>query len=678
MSSNQSSSAQFRGQHLLPSAVSPTTKMVSFLNLVHQELSSSLDYEKTIQRLGKLAVPVLADLFMIDALNDEGRIETLAIFNQDQKSLQTALQLRKEQPISLKATHGIGKVLRTGLAEFFPNLEPEVIKKLYPKSSHFRAAIATKPLSMIITPVKTRNKIFGAFTFVTNQQSNRKYSDIDLSIAQDFAHSAALALHNADLFSETQQVSLRYEHLFRGINEAVIILNNKGKIIEANPTAQKMLSISERDFGNQSLNQFCSHKNQAHPTIFGQLQNHRTWQTELYLRSKNKQLFYVELRAQKILLPKETIYSVVLHDLTESKRTFETNARLAAIIASSDEAIIGLSLSHTVTSWNKGAEKTFGYLASEVIGKQINFIYPKHLQHELLHFSKIVKDGQSIDHFQTQRLHKNGKLIDISISISPIRDANGQIIGTSTISRDITERLKIEKRKDEFLSVASHELKTPITSIKAYAQILEKYFIDQDKSKCMVISKKMNRQIDRLSQLVYDLLDISKIELGQMQLNYEKVCLYDLLKEAVADMQAFAKQRITLVGRRYAPICADAYRVDQVMINLLTNAIKYSPSSKEIKVSQKKIGRQLQVSIQDFGIGIDPKHFDQIFSRFYRIEGKDSDSYGGLGLGLYISHQIIQRHGGSMWVESSLGKGSTFYFTLQIDKKCEELKDNQK
>lgn len=675
MSSSISSSAQPRGQHLLPSAVSPTTKMVAFLNFVHQELSSSLDYDKTIQRLGKLAVPVLADMFMIDALGDDGQVQVLAIVNQNRQSLKVARQLRKEQPISLEATHGIGKVLRTGIVEFYPALSPAVIKKLYPKSNHFRAAIATKPLSMIIAPVKTRDKIYGTFTFVTNQQSNRKYSAIDLSIAQDFAHSAALSLQNAHLFSETQKVSRRYEHLFRGINEAVVILNNEGLFIDANPSAQKLLGISNQDLRMWKISDFCPDKKNNKPSIFSNLQNHQAWNSELYLKSKRGQIVFVDLRAQKIILPKETIYSLVLHDLTESKQAFETNARLAAIISSSDEAIIGLSLTRLVTSWNKGAEKTYGYRASEVIGKDISFIYPKDRLHELDYFSKTVKDGQSIDHFQTQRIRKDGRLIDISISISPIRDTDGHIIGTSTIARDISERLKIERRKDEFLSVASHELKTPVTSIKAYAQILEKYFISQEESKCLLISKRMNRQIDRLSQLVYDLLDVSKIELGQMKFNYEKVGLYDLLKESVDDMQAFTKHHIKLIGKTFPPVCADAYRVSQVMTNLLTNAIKYSPPTKDIIVSLNKVDDQLQVSVQDFGIGIDSVHFNQIFQRFYRVDGKDSDSYGGLGLGLYISHQIIKRQGGKMWVESTLGKGSTFYFTLQMNKKCEDIKD---
>ncbi len=237
--------------------------------------------------------------------------------------------------------------------------------------------------------------------------------------------------------------------------------------------------------------------------------------------------------------------------------------------------------------------------------------------------------------------------------------------GVVMSSANITELKKLEKQKEEFIGIASHELKTPVTSVKAYAQILHKRFSDRGDEISAGLLDKMNLQIDRLTKLIRELLDTTRMEGGTLSFNMEKISIDALVAEVVEEMQRISStHKIRIVGESGTSVYADKDRTSQVLVNLISNAVKYSPDSTEVTVEVVRKEKMVKVAIKDLGIGIPIDDQLKIFDRFYRVGGISGSTFGGLGLGLFISKEIIERQGGHIWVDSEEGKGSVFSFTL--------------
>lgn len=376
------------------------------------------------------------------------------------------------------------------------------------------------------------------------------------------------------------------------------------------------------------------------------------------------------------IIPNLSPYS--LSSISENSQAIaeQKQAILAAIITTSDDAIVSKTLQGIITSWNPSAERMFGYSEAEAVGRHITLIIPPdRIKEEEYIIGEIVK-GNRIDHFETIRLSKDGRNIPISVSISPIIDSTGTIIGASKIARDISEQRaareenarlfaevqSLNEKKDEFIGLASHELKTPLTSINGYLQIISGMITDE---KAVKFLHKTQLQVKKLSALVSDLLDVSKIEAGKLQITREAFDINQVLVDAIELIgygnKSHAIKRITPTGALI--VTGDAHRVEQVIINLLTNAIRYSPGANKIEVGLTREANEVIVWVKDSGIGIPVDKQQDIFTRFYRVDN-DNPTISGLGIGLYLSREIIMRHGGRIWAESEPGKGSTFFFSL--------------
>lgn len=230
---------------------------------------------------------------------------------------------------------------------------------------------------------------------------------------------------------------------------------------------------------------------------------------------------------------------------------------------------------------------------------------------------------------------------------------------------DITEKKNLDRQKDDFISIASHELKTPVTSMKIYAQILQKHpLITSDKKAADMLSK-MDTQMNRLSELVASFLHVYKLRTRQIRLHKKHFDLVALVAEIVANFQyTVTSHTVEQVGDKRLKVFADRDRINQVLVNLISNAIKYSPDADKVDVSVSKTGTSAEVAVSDYGMGIPEEEQSRIYERFFRAKGKKEGKIPGLGLGLFISSEIIKQHNGRLWVESAEGKGSTFRFTL--------------
>jgi PAS domain S-box-containing protein len=364
----------------------------------------------------------------------------------------------------------------------------------------------------------------------------------------------------------------------------------------------------------------------------------------------------------------------------------EPAAHLAAIIQSSDDAIVSKDLNGVILSWNPAAERIFGYAADEVIGKSIQIIIPEDRRAEEIEVLAKVSAGAGVDHYETIRRRKDGSLIDISLTVSPIRNSTGKIVGASKVARDITERKRLAQAehahlirertfqteanriKDQFLATLSHELRTPLNAIIGWAEmLLAGNLNDQEAALGLrTIERNARAQI----QLVDDLLDVGRITSGKMRLHIQAVDLVDIAKSAMDIVRPSATaKKIKLTGEWKRPelfVQGDPDRLQQVAWNLLSNAIKFTAArgQVDVRVEPDSEGNACLI-VEDSGAGIADRFLPHVFDRFRQQDGSLTRTHGGLGLGLAIVRQIVELHGGSVDVESTgEGKGSTFTVLL--------------
>ena len=351
----------------------------------------------------------------------------------------------------------------------------------------------------------------------------------------------------------------------------------------------------------------------------------------------------------------------------ELRQADERSAKLAAIVESSDDAIIGKNLDGIVTSWNRGARQIFGYTEEEILGQSILKLIPEDLQHEEPIILQQLRNGQKIDHYETIRRTADGRLINVSLTISPIRDSEGRVTGVSKIARDITEQKRNEERKNDFIGMASHELKTPLTSLTALVQVLQKKLKDTNDPFIPQALDKVNLQTKKMSSLINGFLNISRLESGKLEMLKEPFDLSELISEQLDEIKLTVNSHtFTFDPATPVTVEADREKIGSVISNLLSNAVKYSPRGKLVNISCTLQNDEAQVSVADEGMGIRPQDLPRIFDRYYRSDSEHTRHISGFGVGLYLSAEIIRRHEGRIWVESEKGKGSTFYFALPV------------
>jgi PAS domain S-box-containing protein len=387
-------------------------------------------------------------------------------------------------------------------------------------------------------------------------------------------------------------------------------------------------------------------------------------------QARQFEVFYPALNKwfESKLYPTPEGLTIFSRDITERKQAEADLARYAAIVTSSDDAIVSKTLDGIITNWNAAAERMFGYTAAEAIGQPITLIIPPELHQEEVDILGKLRRGVRIQHYETVRVRKDGTKVAVSLSISPIKDSAGNILGAAKIARDITDRLELERRKDEFIGMASHELKTPITSLKGFTQLLSRMVAQQAIQEAVPLLTRMDAQVDRLTKLIDELLDVSKIQAGRVDYEEEPVDFAALLRETVELLQVSSPTHTLLIeGAHHAWVLGDKDHLRQMLTNLITNAVKYSPQATKVDLSLRVSHTTVTLRVRDYGVGIPKAYQKHIFGRFYRVPGRQQ-AFSGLGLGLYITHEIVKRHGGEITLESEEGKGSTFIVSLPLNK----------
>jgi len=361
-------------------------------------------------------------------------------------------------------------------------------------------------------------------------------------------------------------------------------------------------------------------------------------------------------------------------DITDLKLASETRAMLGAIVDSSDDAIVSKTLDGIIQSWNQGAQRLFGYTPAEVIGKSINMLIPPELQPEERSILERLRRGERIDHFETVRIAKDGRRLDISLTVSPVRDVTGRIVGASKVARDISDRKRLEqemlendRRKDEFLATLAHELRNPLAPIRNSLEIMKRAGGNPSLVEQARIT--MDRQVAQMERLIEDLLDISRITRNRLELRNQTVDLASVVQHAVEGCRPLAEaagHEVT-VALPSEPIYlhGDPVRLAQVFGNLLNNACKYTPPDGRIALTVERQGDDVLVSVKDNGSGISPEALPFIFDMFTQGDRTLEHSQSGLGIGLTLVKQIVELHHGEVQARSDgLGRGSEFQVRL--------------
>nr|WP_228052226.1 response regulator [Nodosilinea sp. LEGE 07298] len=365
-------------------------------------------------------------------------------------------------------------------------------------------------------------------------------------------------------------------------------------------------------------------------------------------------------------------------------------SQLAAIVEFSEDAIISKTLDGRITSWNAGAEALFGYGAEEVIGCPGAILISADHSIEEPETLEKIRHGERVNHYETVRRHKDGTLIDVSLTISPIRDKAGQIIGASKIARDITgfkqaeaalQQAKIaaetaSQAKSEFLATMSHEIRTPMNGVIGMTGLLLDTALTPQQQD---FAKTIRRSGDALLTIINDILDFSKIESNKLELERQPFSLRACLEEVLDLLAPQATEKtieLACLIEADVPerIIGDVTRVRQILVNLLGNAVKFTEVGEvTLTVTAQPIAterprtHELQFAVKDTGIGIPADRIDRLFQSFSQVDASTTRRYGGTGLGLAISNRLTKMMNGKMWVESEVGAGSTFFFTIQVE-----------
>jgi PAS domain S-box-containing protein len=477
-------------------------------------------------------------------------------------------------------------------------------------------------------------------------------------------------------------------------DDAIISKDLRGIIRSWNAGAERLFGYTAAEAVGQPVTMlFPPGREDEEPRILARVaRGERVEHYETIRRRKDGTLIEVSLSISPIKDHSGRVVgaSKIARDLGERRHADETAAYLAAIVSSSTDAIVGKTLDGIIRSWNGAAERLFGYSADEAIGRPITILIPAARLAEEEEVLERIRRGDPVEHYETVRVRKDGSEVEVSLTISPVRNAAGVVIGASKIARDITQRKQDEKErasllareqearaeaeaanraKDEFLATLSHELRTPLNAILGWGHVL-----NRGRSDPQIVDRALEtimRSARQQAQLVEDLLDLSSIISGRFRLNPRPVDLVAVLTAALESVRPAVHAKRIRIETQFDPsvgaVAGDPGRLEQVFWNLLSNAVKFTPSGGTIRVQLEAEPSRATVTVSDTGIGIAPGVLPVIFERFRQGDSSITRAHGGLGLGLAIVRQLVELHGGTVEAASpGEGRGSTFKVSLPI------------
>ncbi len=511
-----------------------------FLADASAALAESLDYETTLQRIARLAVPRVADWCSVEIADVDGIPHLLALAHVDPEKVALAHEHRRRYPADPDAPYGAAAAIRTGRSQLLHEISDASLVAGAQDAEHLAMLRALGLASSMLVPLIARGRVLGTITFVSSSHE-WLYGPEELTFAEELGRRAAIAIDNARLYRDAQAAEARFRSLFEYVPDTILLADAEGRYLDVNPAATLLLGYDRDELLRLSVPDVVAEEREWTEAEYERFKETGLWQGELHLRCKDGALIPVEVRATAVGLPTGNVFI--------------------------------------------------------------------------------------------------------------------------SVARDISERREREQQQQDFLAIVAHDLRTPLTALKGYASLMQRRKAYNERSMAVMVA-----QAERLDRLVSDVLEVSRLDAHRLELRRSEVELTDMVRQCVAEAEDVAEHHPVRVELPDRPIIGwwDSDRICQVIQNLVSNAIKYSPNGEEVVVRAEESGDRVRVSVSDRGIGIPAEALPRLFDRFYRAENVQTGSKG-LGLGLYIAKSLVEAHGGTMTVESMLGEGSTFVFTLPYE-----------
>ncbi len=464
---------------------------------------------------------------------------------------------------------------------------------------------------------------------------------------------------------------------FNNASVALHWIGPDGTILRANRAELELLGYTQDEFVGRPISRFHVDRDAVDDFVARVFRGDTVARFPARMRCKDGSIKKVLIDSSSFWDKGRLVHSCCfMFDVTEQRRGEETRSLLAAIVAASDDAIVSKTLDGIVLSWNEGAQRLLGYSPAEVVGRSIDLVIPPELREEERQILQRLKQGDRVDHFETVRVTKDGRRVDVSLTTSPVRDDSGRVIGASIVARDISERKRLDatlreadRRKDEFLATLAHELRNPLAPIRHSLEILLRS--EGDPRLFRHATEILGRQLSHMIRLVDDLLDVSRITRDKLQLQKTRVELASVIKHAVEASRPLAErdQQSIDVSLPDEPIYLDAdpVRLAQIFSNLFNNACQYTEPGGHIWLTAEREGDEVVLVVRDSGIGMPADQLDGIFEMFTQVEDDSERPRRGLGIGLTLVRRLVRLHGGTVTARSEgRGLGSEFEVRLPV------------
>ena len=607
-----------------------------FLVKISATLASSLNYESTLASVANLVVPYFADWCSVDLLQENQSIHRVAVAHRDPEKVKLAWELHQRYPKDLDAGEGVPKVLRTGQAEMVAEISDAVLAAAMSTTGfanadpeHLRIMREIGLKSCIIFPLKARERIFGVISFVT-AESERRYSTADLSLAEDIAHRAAIAIDNARLYQEAQQAQKTAEIALERIARLQSITAALSESLTPAQVSEVIVEQSMAALGASYALVALVNESKTELEIVRAV----GYSPDLVDAWRNFPIDSPSPLAEAVRTGKPIWAQPIQNRVARYPH-------LAQMYAQYDfEAWISIPL--MVEGWAVG-------------GISLGFA----------HFQELSGEDQAFILAVAQQCAQ--------------AIARAHLYEAERTARNAAE--SANRIKDEFLAVLSHELRTPLNPILGWAKLMRSRKLDQATSDRALETIERNAKLQ--TQLIEDLLDVSRILQGKLNLNFEPINLVSVIEAAIETVrlsaQAKSIQIQIILESSVGEVLGDANRLQQVIWNILSNAIKFTPTGGEVKIKLEQVDSQVQICVTDTGKGIVPEFLHYVFDYFRQADGATTRKFGGLGLGLAIVRHLVELHGGTVQAESlGEGKGATFTVKLPcLEDESKEIKDEK-
>jgi PAS domain S-box-containing protein len=492
---------------------------------------------------------------------------------------------------------------------------------------------------------------------------------------------------------------------FENATEAIHWVGPDGTILRANKAELRMLGYTAEEYIGRNIAEFHVDQDLIHDILLRLHAGETLEKCRAQMRCKDGDIRDVLINSSVYFENGEFVHTrCFTRDITEQLQSEKALRHLAAIVETTDDAVISKDLNGIITSWNPAAERLYGYKSEEMIGKAVAVLIPPEWPDEEPRILARIRRGERIDHYETVRVAKDGRRLDVSLTVSPIHDATGKIIGASKIARDITEQKRTQEEiarllaaeraarqdaevasrtKDEFLATLSHELRTPLTAMLGWLTILRGHKLDKATTEHAIETIERNARAQ--AQLIEDLVDISRIVGGKLNLEVVPTELMPVIDAAIEVVRPAADAKQITIEVNYdatvGPVAGDASRLQQIIWNLLSNAVKFTPKDGKVSVDYRRHGSFAEFVVCDTGIGISADFLPHVFERFRQAESTATRSHRGMGLGLAIVRHLVELHGGMVTAASdgeNRGTTITIHLPLAADRQRAASRASQK